>query len=145
MDAKAAEENKVFGKVLADYAGTQQGYIAEYYMAGVDISQSKMEEGRKKYEDVAKNADKNTASLAKFAMAQIAFQENKSADAESILHDLIDHPTDMVSKEQATLTLASGIKTKNPAEARKLLEPLVKDTGEVAGAAAKIMNELPKQ
>jgi Tetratricopeptide repeat-like domain len=145
-DAKAAEETRVFSKLLADYPGSEEGYIAEYYLAGVSVSQAKMEDGRKKYQDVIDHAGKNTASLAKFALAQIAFQENKSSEAETLLHDLIDHPTDLVSKEQATITLAEGIKAKNPAEARKLVEPMVKDTnGQLAGAAAKILNELPKQ
>jgi predicted negative regulator of RcsB-dependent stress response len=146
-EAKGAEESKVFAKLLADYPGTQQGYIAEYYLGGVAVSQAKLEDARKKYQDVIDHGDKNTASLAKFALAQIALQENKSSEAETLLHELIDHPTDVVSKEQATLTLAEGIKTKNPAEARKLLEPLVKDgkdSGEIAGTAARIMNELPK-
>jgi len=82
---------------------------------------------RKKYQEVADHANKNTASLAKFALAQIASQENKSPEAEGLLKDLIDHPTDLVSADQATITLAEVIKTKNPAEARKLLDPLVKE------------------
>ena len=56
MEAKAAEENKVFAKLLADYPGTDQGYIAEYYLAGVAASQAKMEEARKKYQDVIDHA-----------------------------------------------------------------------------------------
>lgn len=145
MEAKAAEETKVFSKLLADYPGSEEGYIAEYYLGGVLVSQAKMEDARKKYQDVANHAGKNTASLAKFAMAQIAFQEGKTAEGETLLHDLMDHPTDMVSKEQATVELANGIKAKNPAEARKLLEPLVKEGGEIAGTAARILNDLPKQ
>jgi predicted negative regulator of RcsB-dependent stress response len=147
-EAKAAEENKVFGKLLADYPGTYEGYIAEYYLGGVAASQSKMDEARKRYQDVIDHGDKNTASLAKFALAQIALQESKPDEAEKILRDLMDHPTDMVSKEQATLTLAESMKTSKPAEARKLLEPLAKDTspsnGPIAGEAARIMNDIPK-
>ena len=143
-EAKAAEETKVFSKLQADYPGTMQAYIAEYYLAGVDASQARLEEARKKYEDVAKNGDTNTASLAKFAVAQILIQENKLSDAESILKGLMDHPTDVVSKEQATITLANAYKTTKPAEAKKLLEPLVKENGEIAGTAARILNEIPK-
>jgi predicted negative regulator of RcsB-dependent stress response len=144
MDAKAAEESKVFSKLLADYPGSDEGYIAEYYLAGVDVSQSKMEAARKKYQDVIDHANKNTASLAKFALAQIAFQENKDSEGETLLRDLMDHSTDVVSKEQATIELASSIKTKKPADAKKLLEPLVKDGGEIAGSASRILNDLPK-
>ena len=97
-----------------------------------------------KYQDVIDHGNKNIASLAKFSLAQIAFQENKSPEAETLLHDLMDHPTDLVSAEQAAITLADGIKTKNPAEARKLLEPLAKENGELAGTASRILSELPK-
>ena len=144
MDAKAAEEQKVFSKLLGDYPGTQEGYIAEYYLAGVAASQAKLDDARKKYQDVVDHAGSNTAALAKFALAQIAFQENKPAEAEKLLHDLMDHPADTVSREQAMITLADGIKTTKPAEARKLLEPLVKEGGEIAGTASRILNELPK-
>jgi hypothetical protein len=144
IDAKGAEETRVFSKLLADYPGTEEGYISEYYLGGILASQAKLEEARKKYQDVADHAGKNTASLAKFALAQIDFQENRSPDAEALLKGLMDHPTDMVSTEQAAITLADGIKTKNPAEARKLLEPLVKEDGQVAAGASKVLNELPK-
>ena len=74
MDAKAAEETRVFSKLQADYPGTEEGYISEYYLGGVLVSQAKLEEARKKYQDVADHGGKNTASLAKYALAQIAFQ-----------------------------------------------------------------------
>lgn len=143
-DAKAAEETRVFSKLLADYPGTKEGYIAEYYLGGVLVSQAKLEEARKKYQDVVDHGDKNLASLSKYALAQIDLQENRTAEAQALLRDLLNHPTDMVSSEQSSLALADSLKKTNPAEARKLLEPLVKDSGEVAGDASKILNELPK-
>ena len=143
-DAKAAEEIKVFSKVAADYPGSEEGYISEYYVAGVLVSQAKLDEAVKKYQDVADHGGKNIASLAKFAIAQIDFQENKATEAEAVLRDLMDHPTDMVSSEQATIAIANGIKATKPAEARKLLEPLVKESGEIAGTAARILNDRPK-
>ena len=145
MEAKAAEENKVFSKLIADYPGSKEAYIAEYYLGGVAASQAKMDEARRRYQDVIDHADKNTASLAKFALAQIATQENKSAEAEKLLRDLMDHPTDLVTREQAILALADSIKSRNPAEARKLLEPLVKDNSQIAGAAARLLNDIPKK
>ena len=143
-DAKATEETKVFTKLAADYPGTEQGYIAEYYLGGVLVSQAKLEEARKKYQDVSDHASKDIASLAKFAVAQIDFQENRTADAQKILQDLIDHPTALVSHDQAAYTLADGIRKTNPADARKLLEPMVKESGPVAGDATRILSELPK-
>lgn len=148
-EAKAEEETKVFSKLLADYPGSKEGYIAEYYLGGVLASQAKMEEARKKYKDVADHADANTASLAKYALAQIAYQENKPNEGDAILRDLMDHPTDVVSRDQAVLALADYKKNTNPEEARKLLEPISKEGGpDASGAAsiaARILNDLPKK
>jgi hypothetical protein len=37
---------------------------------------------------------------------------------------VIDHPTELVSKEAATIALARLVAPKDPARARKMLEPL---------------------
>jgi hypothetical protein len=46
------------------------------------------------------------------------------AEAEKLLRSLIAKPSAFVSKEQATIALAELLASRNPAEARKLLEPL---------------------
>ena len=148
VDAKLAEENKVLSKLISDYSGSQEAYIAEFYLASSLVTDNKLDEARKKFQDVADNASKSYASLGKLSLAQIDFQENRTQEAEKLLRELIDHPTDLVSKDQATLTLAQGIAATDPAGARKLLEPLAKDSsrdaGEIAGVALRILNELPK-
>src|SRR5581483_12339966 len=58
------------------------------------------------------------------SLAQMYASQGKTADAEKLLRELVDKPSVFVSKEQATLELAKVIGKKNPAEARKLLEPL---------------------
>ena len=58
------------------------------------------------------------------------------------LRDLIANPTEYVSKEQATFSLAQGIGRTNPAEARKLLEPLRTSPGAVSQAAIQLYAEL---
>ena len=63
-------------------------------------------------------------SVAQLALAQIYESEGKSAEAEKLLRQLIDKPTLFVSKEEATLELAKLLAKSNPAEARKLVEPL---------------------
>ena len=63
-------------------------------------------------------------SVAQLSLAQIYQSQGKSADAEKILRQLVDKPSVFVSKEQATLELAKVLAKSNPAEARKLVEPL---------------------
>lgn len=141
-EAKAAEATKVFSKVATDYSGSDEGYIAEYYLGAIAADKGKLDEARKRFQLVADNANKNYASLAKLSLAQTDFAENRKADAEKLLHDLMDNPTDLVSKQQATIALAHGVAKTNPAEARKLLEPLSRETGNVSQVAITALAEL---
>ena len=76
--------------------------MAEYYLGAKALDAGKVDDARKKYQDVADHANANYASLAKLSLAQLDFAENRTAEAENLLKDLMDHPTDLVSKTQAT-------------------------------------------
>ena len=136
---------KAFTKIAADYSGADEGYIAEYFLAAQAADTSKLDDARKKYQEVADHAGGNYASLAKLALAQIDFAENRSAEAETLLKDLIDHPTDMVSKAQATITLARGIGQTKPDEARKMLQEIVNDKSDISPLATAAIGELPQK
>ena len=145
--AKDQAVSKALNKVVSDYGGSEEAYIAEYYLAGKSVDAGKMEDARGKYKDVADHADANNSSLAKLALAQVYASENKNSDAEALLKDLMDHPTDLVSKSQATIAYAKMIGPKRPAEARKLLTQIMtdKDQSSVAQLALSAMNDLPQQ
>ena len=104
-----------------------------------------MDDARKKFQDVADHADAGFASLGKLSLALLDFAENKTADAQRILKDLQDHPTDLVSKTQATYTLAKGLAPTQPEEARKLLNTIASAGSDVSGIAVSALQELPKQ
>ena len=61
-----------------------------------------------------------------------------------MLKDLIANPTAMVSKEQASITLAKGIAATQPEEARKLLLPIAGQASDIGQAAVTAMAELPQ-
>jgi hypothetical protein len=143
--AKDAAITKAFTKVTTDYAGDDEGYIGEYFLAAQAASAQKLDDARKKYQDVADHASETYASLAKLALAQIDFAENRGAEAEKLLHDLMDHPTDVVSKTQATITLAKGIGQTKPEEARKLLTPLLTPPSDVTSVVTAALGELPQK
>lgn len=103
-----------------------------------------MDDARKKYQDVADHAEANYASLAKLALAQLDFAENRTAESEALLKGLMDHPTDLVSKTQATYTYAKVIGKTRPAEAKKLLLQLVSEK-DVSQIAVEALNELPEK
>ena len=143
-EAKRAEVVKAFTGISTDFSGTTEGYIAQNFLGAISADQGKMDEARKRFQTVADSGDKNFSSLAKVSLAQIDFAENRNAEGEKLLRDLMDHPTDLVSKEQATLVLARGIGKTKPAEARRLLEPLRTGAGGVSQAAVSALSELPQ-
>jgi predicted negative regulator of RcsB-dependent stress response len=109
----------------------------------MDIDSGKPEEARKKYQDVADHADVNYASLGKLALAQLDFADNRTADAQNLLKNLQDHPTDLVSKNQATFALAKGLIPTQPDEARKLLLSLATTQSDISQIAVAAMTDLP--
>ena len=83
-----------------------------------------MQEAERRFKLVVDNGDAPYASLAKLALAQIYQSQGKGAEGEKLIRSLIDHPSVLVSKEEATIALARLIAPTKPQEARKLLEPL---------------------
>jgi predicted negative regulator of RcsB-dependent stress response len=143
--AKNDAVTKALNKVVSEYGGSDEAYMAEFYLGGRAADAGRMDDARKRYQDVADHANANIASLAKLSLAQLDADEFKSADAEKILKDLMDHPTDLVSKSQATIAYAKAIGAKRPDEARKLLTQIMtdKDQSDVSQIASAALNDLP--
>ncbi|MBZ5633622.1 MAG: tetratricopeptide repeat protein [Acidobacteriia bacterium] len=113
-----------FTDVAVKYPGSQEGAIAQLAVAAAQADSGKIDEALKTFKDVLDKAPDPYDSVAKLSMAQIYNSQGKNDEAEKLLRQLIDKPSVFVSKEQATLALAQTVAKKNPAEARKLLEPL---------------------
>jgi predicted negative regulator of RcsB-dependent stress response len=130
--AKDELTTKTFSSLATKYSGTTEGEVAQYYLGAIAA-------------DGAQHGDAGFASLAKFSLAQIYFGDGRDAQGEAILRDLIQNPTTLVSKDQATITLAHFLLIKRPAEARKLLDPLKTATGTVGRTALSLYGQLPPQ
>lgn len=143
--ATTAERNvaavKAFQEVVAKYGTSDEGYIARYFLGTHAATDAKWSEAERNLKDVADSAPAGTASLGKFALAQVYAAQNKTADAEKLLRSLVEKPTEMVSKEQATLTLGRLLLKSNPTEAKKLLEPLRTASPAVSRAALSALSE----
>jgi hypothetical protein len=61
------------------------------------------------------------------------------------LKDLIDHPTDLVSKTQANFAYAKLLALTKPEEARKIFLQLANEKSDVAQIALTAMNDLPQK
>jgi predicted negative regulator of RcsB-dependent stress response len=145
QDAKDKEAIKVFSELAAKYSGTDEGYIAEYYLGCIASDQGRLGDADKRFSSVADSAGKKYASLAKLSLGQVYFAEGKPGPGEQILRSLMDHPTVFVSKDQAAIMLARMLAHTKPAEARKLLDPLRAKPGPVSQTAIQAYAELPAQ
>ncbi len=136
--------NKAFTDLATKYSGSDEAYVAEYFLGANAADKGDLAQAEKRFKLVAENASAGYASLAKLSLADIYKAENKTADAEKVLKSVIDSPTVLVSKEQATIALAHLLAPTNPAEARKLLEPLRgSQRSAISRAALSALGELP--
>lgn len=142
QQAKEEAALKAFSDLTNKLSGTDEGHIAQYYRGAILADQGKLQEAEASFKTVAADAGKNQASLAKLALIQIYLIGNRNAEAEKMGRDLLANPTDYVSKEQATFALARALARTNPAEARKLLEPLRSSRSAVSQAAIQLYAEL---
>ncbi len=127
--------SKAFGEVVEKYGSSDEGHIARYFMGTIAAKDAKWTESERNLVEVANNASSEISSLAKFALAQVYAAQDKDADAEKQLRQLVDKPTDFVSKDQATLSLGRLLMKSKPEEAKKLLEPLRTASPAVSRAA----------
>jgi predicted negative regulator of RcsB-dependent stress response len=145
QDAKDKEAIKVFSELAAKYSGTDEGYIAEYYLGCIAADEGKLGEADKRFSAVANSAGKQYASLAKLSLGQLYFSEGKPKPGEEMLRSLMDKPTVFVSKDQAAIVLARVLAPTKPNEARKLLDPLRAKSGPISQAAIQAYGDLPPQ
>ncbi len=145
QSARDAAVKKAFTSLASDYSGSEEAYVAEYYLGSLALDSGNVDEARRRFQDAADHGNANYASLAKLALAQLDFAQNRTGEAETILKDLMAHPTDLVSKAQATYTYAKVIAPTKPEEARKLLVQLAGQQTEVGQIALAAANELPQK
>lgn len=122
--AKDAAQSKAFTDVAARYSGTDEGTVAEFYLASTASDNGKLDEAEKRYRNIADNGSGAYVSLAKLSLAKIYSSQGKTADAEKLVRSVIDKPTILVSKESATIALARIIAPQNKKQALSLLGPL---------------------
>jgi predicted negative regulator of RcsB-dependent stress response len=139
---KDAEAIRVFSDITNKYSGSVEAEVAQYYLGAILADQGKLALAEKAFQEAAEKGNAQFSSLAKLSLAQIYFSDGRDSQGETILRDLIAHPTVFVSSQQATITLAKYLSVKKPAEARKLLDPLRTQPGQVGEVALTILGEM---
>lgn len=143
---KDAAALKAFSEVASKYSGSREGMLARYYTGNLLCDQGKVAECEAAFKEVSNGSDANVASLGKLSLATLYQSEGKTSDAEALLRDLVNHPTAVVSKEQAQLSLARTIMKTKPEEARIILNSLqALDRPAVTRAAVQLLGEMSGQ
>ncbi|MEJ5368043.1 MAG: tetratricopeptide repeat protein [Bryobacteraceae bacterium] len=132
-------------ELIQKYAGSDEAALATYLLGANAADQGDLDAAERYLKSAAEEGSREYASLAQFALAQLYISRGKEADAEKILRALIEKPTVLVTKEQASLKLAELLKKSKPEEARKLAAPLQNKPGAVGRAAVSLLAELGRQ
>ncbi len=132
-------------ELIQKYAGSDEAALATYLLGANAADQGDLDAAERYLKRAAEDASREYASLAEFALAQLYVSRGKEADAEKLLRSLVEKPTVLVTKEQASLKLAELLKKSRPEEARKLAAPLQNKPGAVGRAAIAILAELGRQ
>ena len=124
--AKAA--NAEFARIADKYSFTRNGRIARYF-EGITLHDMGDDSGaEKQLQRVGGSWDKETASLAKLALASIYQDAGKTQQAVDLYKALMEKPTITVGKITAQFELATLYEANHqPLEARKLYEQMQKD------------------
>jgi predicted negative regulator of RcsB-dependent stress response len=144
QDELTQARTKAFTDVMTKYSGSREGAIGGIYLAATAADKGDMAQAEKLFKQVVDTAPADFASVATLSLAKIYAAEGKGTDAEKLLRAVIASPTTLVSKEQATIELADVLTKSNPAEARKLLEPLRIGRSSISRAAVSMLGNLPQ-
>ena len=137
---------KAFTDLASKYPGTEEGALADYFLGTNAADAGNYAEAQKDLQRVLDYGNQNFTSIAKLSLANVYASEGRLADGEKLIQSVIDHPTTLVSKEEATLSLGRLVAQSDPQRARKLIEPLRSSPrAAVSRAAITAIGEIPQK
>jgi len=139
---RQAAIEKDLGGLITKYSSSDEAAIATYLLGVNAADQGKLADAERYLKKAIDDAGKDYASLARQSLADVYATQGKTAEAEVQLRAVLASPTILVSKEQASLSLARILSKSKPEEAKKLLEPLRSSTGPVGRAAIQAYGEI---
>ena len=124
--------------IVDKYPHTRTADMAHYFLGVGAVNLSDNAAAEKNFKEVVSSGNKEVAAVAKFALASLYGQTNRTKDAIALDQELINKPTASVSKVSAQLQLADLYQNSNqPLDAKKLYEQIKKDNpGNEAGQLA---------
>ncbi len=144
-EAKRQASIKALSIVVSKDGGSREGLIAQYYRGTLEAQNGDPKGAEADLKPVA-NSSNECAPLAKIALAQLYTAQNRVPEAQNLLREMVNKPSDLVSKAQAQILLARLDQTTNPQEAKKIVQSLKTPNQDpaVARAADEISSQLSK-
>lgn len=125
---RAQAAQKKFQSIVDQYPHTRTADMAHYFVGVTSLTIGDNAAAERNFKDVASNGNRQVAALAKEALAGLYANSNRTKDAVALYQELINKPTDTVSKVTAQLQLAETYQNSNqPLDAKRLYEQIKKD------------------
>jgi predicted negative regulator of RcsB-dependent stress response len=125
---RGKDAQKEFQAVADQFPHTKPGKMARYLAGTAAIDAGDNATAERLLKSAAEESDKNVASLAKLALANFYRANNRTVDAAKLYKELIDNPTDTVSKGRAQLELAALYESTDPKEAANIYQQIQKES-----------------
>jgi tetratricopeptide (TPR) repeat protein len=135
---RASVARKQFQAIADKYSSTHTGKMARYFVGVTSAQMGDNATAERNLQEAADSSDAQLASLGKIALASLYRQEKKDSQAVDLYKQLIDKPSELVSKATAQLELASFYESRQkPDDAKKLYQEIQKDNPQTeAGSMA---------
>jgi TolA-binding protein len=125
---RAEAAQKKFQAIVDNYPHTRTADMAHYFLGVTAQQLSDNAAAERNFKEVASVGNREVASVAKDALAALYGQTNRTKEAAAVYQELINKPTDSVSKVTAQLQLAELYQNSNqPLDAKRLYEQIKKD------------------
>jgi predicted negative regulator of RcsB-dependent stress response len=120
--SKAAELR--FTGVAERYSMTSTGKVARYMAAVAALEAGDYPDAESRFKDAIDHGSRELSSLAKLGLASVYHATNRDQDAIGLYNDLMQKPTESVSRERAQFALAALYENRDPAQAKKIYTEL---------------------
>ena len=125
---RAAAAKKQLQAVTDKYPHTHTADIARYLLGTNAVELGDKATAERELKEVASSGNQDLASLAKLALASFYANNGRTKEAVDLYKQLMDKPTNTVSKVMAQMQLASAYEaSQQPLEAKRIYEQIVKE------------------
>jgi tetratricopeptide (TPR) repeat protein len=142
---RAEAAKKQLQAIVDKYPHTRTADMARYLLAVTAVNLADNATAERDFKEVSSAGNRDLAAVAKFALASLYGQTNRTKDAVGLYQELINKPTTTVGKVTAQLQLAELYQNSNqPLDAKRTYETIKKEnpTGEAGQIATQKLAEL---